>query len=48
MGSLHSNDTGKDEDEGTKKVNTIIGQDKRDNQDVRNTNQKSAAEGGLI
>ena len=43
---LHSNDTGKDE--GTKKVNTIIGQDKRDDQDVRHTNKKSAAKGGLI
>jgi len=46
MGRLHSNDTGKDE--GTKKVNTIIEQDKRDNQNVRNTNQKSTAESGLV
>ena len=45
---LHSNDTEKDEDKRTKKEKTIIGQDKRDDQDVRHTNQKSAAEGGLI
>jgi len=37
-----------EKDEGTKKVNIIIGQDKLDNQDVRYTNQKSAAKGGLI